>query len=113
MPKSFLIIKIPHYQEYPNITKRDGDYIKSNGEKDYKFRKNDLLTRSKSPKYSNTKASQEELNEMIELGAKGVRSKCKDILNLTSINNKSTEKKVLKEFSQKYQKERRNIYGDF
>jgi hypothetical protein len=105
--KDFLIIRVPHYKEYPTIAKRDGKYLGNKGEEYYKFRKNDLLTRSKSPKYSNCKAGQEELNEMIELGAKGVRSKCKDILNL-----ETREKNfVIKNYAQKYQKERSEIYG--
>ena len=110
--KDFLIIKVPHYQEYPNITKKDGNYIGKRGNKLYKFKKNDLLTRSKGPKYSSCKAGQGELNEMVELGAKGVRSKCQNILNLESTEKRSIRANIFKDFSNRYQKERKDIYGD-
>jgi hypothetical protein len=107
----FIIIKIPNYKEYPCLVKRDGYFMdKKKNKRIYRFHKSDLLTRSKFPRFSSRKVQQEELNEMIELCAKGVRTKCRDILNIKTEEQEET--KADKKLSDKFKKERSPIYGN-
>jgi hypothetical protein len=109
--KLFLVIGIPPYKEYPCLVKKDGGFIPEGTNhkkrKVYKFRKSDLLTRSKSVRVSSRKVEQEELNEMIELCAKGLRTKSLDI---TEVYNKVSKKE--NENLDKFKKEREELYGD-
>lgn len=106
--KTFLSITVPNYKEYPCLTNSDGVFTNKKGKKIYKFRIKDLLTRSISIPFSSEKVSQNELNEMIELCAKGLRTKCVEILNLKKSPNINTQIKI----EDKLKKERKKIYGD-
>jgi len=112
--KDFLVIKVPHYEEYPCLVRKDGKYKinKKDGtlKENFKFYKSDLLTRSMYPKFSSRKVEQEELNEMIELCAKGVRTRSRNILNIKAEEKvkTNTHKKML----DKFKEERSKIYGN-
>jgi hypothetical protein len=109
--KDFLVINVPSYKEYPCLIKKNGEFKKTKKdgsvEKGFKFYKSDLLTRSLYPKYSSRKVEQEELNEMIELCAKGLRTKSLDI---TETYNKTSRKQ--EEILDNFEKEREKFYGD-
>lgn len=110
--KSFLVIRVPHYEEYPTLAKKDGTYKSSEGKFIYAFRWLDLLTRSLYPKFSSGKAKQEELNEIIELCAQGRRAKCIDLLSQETPKENIPLEDILKKFSKEYQKERSETYGN-
>ncbi len=106
LSKTFMTISVSGYREYPSVIKKDGVFKNKNGEDVYKFRIGDILTRSIYPPYSSDKASQEELNEIIELCAKGVKKKAMDILGI-----KETDLPKKKSVQDKLKEERKDEYG--
>lgn len=108
LEKTFMTVSTQGYQEYATVIKKDGRFKDKNGNYIYSFYVGDILTRSMYPPYSSGKVSQEELNEMIELCAKGVRKKATNILNMEE--KKPEEESRKKEIEDKLKKEREKEY---
>lgn len=110
LDKAFMTISIQRFHEYATVIKKDGYFEDRNGVKIDSFKIGDILTRSMHPPYSSKKVSQEELNEMIELCAKGVEKKARYILNLedTEQVKNSIEEDLIKV---KLKEERKDEYG--
>jgi len=106
--KTFLTISVPNYKEYPCLIKKDGIFNDKKGSEVFEFRMGDLFSRSKNPPFSTCKVTQDELNEMIELCAKGVRTKSMDILNIKDSDLPNQKEQI----KNKFEEERRKIYGD-